>query len=429
MMKQAFAVPGFGRLFAGLAASMLGDSLMLIVLSMWVKELTGSNAAAGLTFVWLTLPALVGPAFGYLVDRVARRGFLVVANLLSALAMLPLLLVHDASDVWIIYLVALLYGVSFVVVPAALNGLLKDMLPADVLVEANASLAVTREAFRLVGPLAGASLFAFLGGGSVALADAVSFVVAATCVASIVVLESPHQHEPVHWWKGVTAGMAHIRRTPALLHGTLSLGICLLVVGFSESAIYAILDAFGKPVEFVGPVVSVQGVGAIVSGLLCSRVIRRIGEPASIVAGLSLLVVGLLGIAGAVRIWQLLAATVVLGAGLPLLIVAYNTLLQKQTPGHLMGRVSTTTEVLITTPQAVSIATGALLVTLLDYRVIFLLMAVGAAVAATYLAIALRGRLGAVETLAPAALIVVAAAGEAVGAQRETAARTRSTNS
>ena len=282
------------------------------------------------------------------------------------------------------------------------------------LVEANASLSVTREAFRLVGPLAGASLFAFVGGGSVALVDAATFVVAAICVASIVVLESRHEHEPVHWLKGMSAGMAHIRRTPVLLHGTLSLGICLLVVGFSESAIYAVVDAFGKPVEFVGPVVSVQGVGAVVGGLLCSRVIRRIGEPASIVAGLSLLVLGLLGVAGAVRIWQLLAATAVLGAGLPLLIVAYNTLLQKQTPGHLMGRVSTTTEVLITTPQALSIATGALLVTLLDYRVIFLLMAIGAAVAAGYLATVLRGRLGTVETIASPVPVPGGAAGEAV---------------
>lgn len=418
MMKQAFAVPGFGRLFAGLAASMLGDSLMLIVLSMWVKDLTGSNAAAGLTFVWLTLPALVGPAFGYLVDRVARRGFLVVANLLSALAMLPLLLVHDASDVWIIYLVALLYGVSFVVVPAALNGLLKDMLPAEVLVEANASLSVTREAFRLVGPLAGASLFALLGGGSVAVADAASFVAAAMCVATIVVVESNHQHESVPWWKGVSAGMAHIRRTPVLLHGTLSLGICLLVVGFSESAIYAIVDAFGKPVEFVGPVVSVQGVGAIVGGLLCSRVIRRIGEPASIVAGLALLVVGLLGVAGAVMIWQLLAATVVLGSGLPLLIVAYNTLLQKQTPGRLMGRVSTATEVLVTTPQALSIAIGALLVSLVDYRVMFALMCTGAVVATGYLLLTLRGRLGPVVAVsgAPNEEDIVQDTGEAVDA-------------
>ncbi len=150
-MRAAFGTPGFKRLYLGLTASMLGDSLMLIVLSMWVKQLTGSNGAAGLTFLWLTIPALMAPLFGYVVDRVPRRAFLVGVNLGSALAMMPLLLVRDASDVWIIYTVAFLYGVSFVVMPAALNGLLKDMLREEVLVEANASLSVTREALRLVG--------------------------------------------------------------------------------------------------------------------------------------------------------------------------------------------------------------------------------------------------------------------------------------
>lgn len=143
---------------------MFGDALMLIVLSMWVKKLTDSNGAAGLTFLFLTLPALVAPVFGYLVDRAPRRAFLVWANLGSAAGVLPLFLVEDASDVWIIYAVAFVYGVSFVVIPAALNGLLKEMLAPDVLVEANASLSVTREALRLVGPLAGAALFAAAGG-------------------------------------------------------------------------------------------------------------------------------------------------------------------------------------------------------------------------------------------------------------------------
>jgi MFS family permease len=152
-MRAAFGTTGFKRLYAGLAASMLGDSLMLIVLSMWVKKLTDSNGAAGLTFLWLTIPALLAPLFGYVVDRVPRRAFLVAVNLGSAVAMMPLLLVRDASDVWIIYTVAFFYGVSFVVVPAALNGLLKDMLAEEVLVEANASLSVTREALRLVGPI------------------------------------------------------------------------------------------------------------------------------------------------------------------------------------------------------------------------------------------------------------------------------------
>jgi MFS family permease len=375
---------------------------------MWVKKLTDSNGAAGLTFLWLTLPALAAPLFGYVVDRVPRKAFLICANLASALVVLPLFLVRDASDVWIIYAVAFCYGISFVVVPAALNGLLKDMLAEDVLVEANASLSVTREAFRLVGPLVGASLFAVLGGGVVAAVDAVTFVVAAVSVWSLAVVEHGDDQEPMHWRAEVMAGVNHIRRVPLLLHTTFSLSICLLVLGFSESAVYAVVDAFDKPVEFVGPVVTVQGVGAVISGLLSSRVIRAVGEPTAIAIGLLVLSAGLAGVAAANQLWLLLVATAVLGSGIPLLIVAYNTILQKQTPGRLMGRVSTATEVLITTPQALSIAVGALLVTIIDYRFIFLAMAAGTLAAAGYLVTALRGRLGPVagfETSLPGPVV------------------------
>lgn len=401
MIRAAFETRGFKRLYLGLAASMLGDSLMLIVLSMWVKKLTDSNGAAGLTFLWLTIPALMAPLFGYVVDRVPRRLFLVWANLGSALAVLPLFLVDDASDVWIIYTVAFLYGISFVVVPAALNGLLKDMLAEDVLVEANASLSVTREALRLVGPLAGASLFAVAGGGWVAAVDAVTFVLAALAVGSLKVVEEREEHPAMHWRAEVSAGVRHIRRTPTLLHTTLSLSICLLVLGFSESAIYAVIDAFDKPVEFVAQIVTVQGIGAVAGGLLASRVIRRLGEPRAMVAGLLALGAGLLGVVLATEVWMLLATTVAVGAGIPLLIVAYNTLLQKQTPGRLMGRVSTATEVLATTPQALSIAVGALLVSLVDYRMIFAAMTLGTVAAACYLATMLRGQLGTVPGQLP----------------------------
>jgi MFS family permease len=367
---------------------------MLIVLSMWVKKLTDSNGAAGLTFLWLTIPAFLAPLFGYVVDRVPRRTFLVWANLASALVVLPLFLVRDASDVWVVYAVAFGYGISFVVVPAALNGLLKDMLAEEVLVEANATLSVTREAFRLVGPLGGAMLFAVAGGAWVAAVDALTFAVAAVALLSLRVTEHREPHEPMHWRAEVSAGVNHIWRTPRLLHTTLSLSICLLVLGFTESAVYAVVDAFGKPPEFVGPVVTVQGIGAIVSGLLSSRVVKAVGEPRAVVLGLGTLALGLAGVAASHEIWQLMTSTVVLGAGIPVVIVAYSTLLQKETPGRLMGRVSTATEVLTTTPQALSIAVGALLVTLLDYRLLFVVMTVGAVLAAGYLVTALRGRLG-----------------------------------
>ncbi|MGZ8736132.1 MAG: MFS transporter [Nocardioides sp.] len=392
-MRRAFTVPGFGRLYIGTAASMVGDSLMLIVMSMWAKTLTGSNGAAGLTFLFLTLPALAGPLFGIVVDRVPRRPFLVVANVLSAFAMLPLLLVNGEEDLWLIYAVAFLYGISFVVVPAALNGLLKEMLTEDVLVEANASLSLTREALRLVGPVAGAAMFALGSGKMVAVIDALSFLVAAVVIWTIRLPEERPERVPMHWAAEVAEGARHIRRTPLLLHPTVALAMCLLVLGFSESALYAVVEAFDKPVEFVGPVLTVQGVGAIAAGVLVSRVIRRVGEPRTLVAGLLVLATGLAGIAAAQQVWQLLAGTVVLGAGIPLLIVAFNTILQKQTPGHLMGRVSTTTEVLTTTPQALSIALGALLVSVWDWRVIFSLMVAGTLAGAGYLVVALRGRM------------------------------------
>ena len=61
-MRRAFRQPGFARLYAGLTASMFGDSAMLLVLSMWVKALTGSNAQAGLTFFFMGIPALLAPS-------------------------------------------------------------------------------------------------------------------------------------------------------------------------------------------------------------------------------------------------------------------------------------------------------------------------------------------------------------------------------
>ena len=124
-MRQAFRAPGFTRLFAGLSTSMFGDAVMLLVLSMWVKQITGSNGAAGLTFFWMVVPALFAPAYGVLIDRARRKPLLVWGNVASAIAVLPLLLVHGRGEVWIVYTVAFLYGISFVVLPAALNGLLK----------------------------------------------------------------------------------------------------------------------------------------------------------------------------------------------------------------------------------------------------------------------------------------------------------------
>ena len=109
-------------------------------------------------------------------------------------------------------------------------------------------------------------------------------------------------------------------------------------------------------------------------------------------------------VAGVPVLWVVLVATVLLGYSLPLLIIAANTLIQVRTPNALMGRVSTATELLLGVPQAVSIALGALLVTLINYQWVYALMAVATSASVVYLTIALRGRLFTPEQQGQAAL-------------------------
>ena len=389
-MRQAFRQPGFTRLYAGLTTSMFGDSVMLLVLSMWVKTVTGSNALAGLTFFFMVIPVLFAPLLGPWIDRVERQPLLVWGHLASGVGVLPLVLVRGEGQVWIIWAVAMLYGLSFVVLPAALNGLLKELMPEEMLVDANSSLQTTKESFRLFGPLIGALLFTWLGGWAVAVLDASSFVLAAVVIATISVVEQAPEREESHFWHQMTAGMRHLAAEPVLKHVLIGFGLCILVFGFAESAVYALLDAFDKPAAWVSAIVTAQGVGAIGGGLSSSTVVRRIGEVAGCVVGLavaavSILVMGLVG-----QFWLVLAMATMMGAAMPLITVAFMTLVQRRTPLAIMGRVSVAAETVMAVPQAVSLALGSLLVVLLSYHVILSIMGVVTLLAATYIVMLLR---------------------------------------
>ncbi|WP_310963858.1 MFS transporter [Nocardioides terrisoli] len=408
-MRQAFALPGFRRLFVAMSTSMFGDAVMLLVLSMWVKSLTGSNGRAGFTFFWMVLPALFAPAYGIFLDRFRRRPMLVWSTLASALVLLPLLLVRDAGDVWIIYAVAFCYGISFVVVPASLNGLLKEMLPDETLVEANSSLQTVKEGYRLIGPLIGAGLFGWIGGGAVAVVDAASFLVAAAVIATLRVPEERPERSTEHWWAEMTGGVRHLVHEPVLKHVVAAFAITLFVLGYIEASIYALLDFYDKPVTFAGVIVTMQGIGAIAGGLTTSRWVRRLGEPGTVAVGLALLATSVLAIALTSTLAVVLVAVVLCGYSLPMLFVAFTTLLQRRTPQRLMGRVSAAAETLMGTPQAISLAVGAGLVAVLDFHVIFGVIGGVTALASAYLVVTLRSSLWAPQPVPVDSAVAVAA--------------------
>jgi MFS family permease len=384
-MRRVLARRDMRLYVAAQTLSMFGDTALWLALAVWAKTLTGSSAAAGMVIFGITAPGLFAPLSGLLADRVRRRPLLIVTNLATAVAVLPLLLVHDRGDVWIIYAVTVAYGFSFTVLGAGLSGLLATMLPEDELAEANGVMQTAREGLRLFAPLVGAGLFSAAGGGAVALLDVATFVIAAALLALMRVVEPAPAPRTGRLLAGITDGARHLRATIPLRQLTLASGVALLVIGFSETLTFEVAGTgLGREPSFVGVLIAVQGVGAVIGAASAAGLVRRFGE--GYLAGAGMLVFSLgvtLLMSGALPV--VLAGKVLFGAGIPWIIVGLFTLLQRLTPGPLQGRTYSAIDVLCNTPQTVSIALGALLVAFVDYRLLLLVEAVVVAAAGTWL--------------------------------------------
>jgi len=225
-------------------------------------------------------------------------------------------------------------------------------------------------------------LFAIAGGRWVATLDAATLV-----LASVVLLFLRHREvrvarEVVPFGVELTAGLLHLWRSPLLRRLALTTILFSVAIGMVEPTVYALVgDGLHRPPEFVGVLVSVQGAGAILGGVVVSGAIRRISEPSLIVVGLLVIAAG----AGLCSIPALPAAVLgfgLVGVGIPTLGVAIATLLQRCTPNAVMGRVAAGYDMIGTVPTTASIAVGAVLVGVWPYQAILGVSAVGCVAAA-----------------------------------------------
>src|ERR1700748_3243989 len=146
-----------GRLYLiGLAASLVGNSAMTLVAGIWVKSLTGSSARAGLVSALAYAPTLAGPVAGMIVDRVDRRRWLVVVNLVSAATILSLLAVRSAAGWWLIAVAMSVYGLEVVLIDPAEDALFAQIFSVAFRRRINGRRLAIQETGRLVAPLLGA---------------------------------------------------------------------------------------------------------------------------------------------------------------------------------------------------------------------------------------------------------------------------------
>jgi MFS family permease len=369
----------------GQTLSTLGDRAMWLAMGIYVKILTGSNAAAGLTVFCYFVGTLLGPLGGTAVDRFRRRPLLIVSNAVIGGLILLLLAVSGRGDVWLIYTVMFFYGAIGTVISAGGNALVGTMVEEELLAEANSALQTGSQGVRLIAPLLGAGLLSAVGAAGAIWADAASFFAA---IVALLLLES-HEEKPVpapqHFFAEVTEGIRHLLRTVELRQLVVAALLTVIAFGFVESVVYAVVGTglHRKP-EFLGYLMTAMGVGALAAASVAARLIRRLGEGLLVGLGMAAFAVGaLLLTSGALAV--VVVGIVLFGVSLPWINIGLITIIQKRTPPQLLGRAMAGFDFLTSPPQVLAIAGGAAMVADVSYRLMLVIMAALVGVAALYL--------------------------------------------
>jgi MFS family permease len=399
----------FGCIWIGGLISLTGDWMLLTALPVYIYQLTGSTLATGAMLAARVVPRIVlGSVAGVFVDRWNRRQTLIVANLLLALGLLPLLLVTSGEWLWLVYVVAFLQSAMAQLVTPALGALLPHLVHPRELIRANSLNALSNDISRLVGPALGGVLVSATGLAGVALLDSASFAVAAT-MAALTALDGRPPRAPISAvppsstrtaWAAVAQqwveGLGQVPRSRVLTVMFSFLAISAIGEGVMGSLFAPFVSTvLGGDAPAYGWIVSAQAIGGIVGSLLVSW--RGMILPPSRLLGLGALGLCLFDLMTFnyhviwPGIWPAIVFMAIVGAPIAAMVAGQTTLLQSATDDAYRGRVLGAFGAV----GALSTLIGALLGGLLGDRAGIVMMlniqGLGYGTAAVIVLIALRG--------------------------------------
>src|ERR1700727_879738 len=216
----AFAVPNFRRFVAGQTISLVGSWTETVAQAILVLQLTHSGVWLGLATAARYAPVLLlTPYAGVIVDRYDKRRILLFTQsaLATASLVLGLLVVAGAIRLWIVFAVALAFGVATALDNPARLAFVPEMVGRRLTRNAVTLNSTLVNVGRGAGPIVAAALVATVGVGWCFVANAASF---AAVICSLLILDGSQLHPsaPVRRVRGqLRQGLAYARTVPEIL--------------------------------------------------------------------------------------------------------------------------------------------------------------------------------------------------------------------
>ncbi|MCG8547577.1 MAG: MFS transporter, partial [Alphaproteobacteria bacterium] len=270
--------PNFRIYFVAQVGSNIGAWIQITAENWLVLRLTDSGLALGITNALQFGPILIfGLYGGVIADRVDRRRLLIVTqSVLALLAVaLGLLVVTDLIRLWMIWVAALLLGLTMAVDRPALLAFIKDLVGEEDLPNAVALNNAAISSGRMIGPVTSGLLIASFGMAPSFFINAVSF---GLVVLVLLALDTTRLHatEPAERRAGqVRETLSHIRQDRVLLLTVIAMSAVFIAAYNFQVMVpllaYRVLDGSS---ELFGLVMSCLGLGAVTGSLLIASWVK-----------------------------------------------------------------------------------------------------------------------------------------------------------
>ena len=344
-IRTALGRPGLRLLLGAGLVSLTGDWVLRVGLAYYIYVLTGSTLASALMLLASFIPQIVLSSLaGVFVDRWDSKRTMIAANLLLAVGLLPLIAVHGARQVWIIYAVVAVQSCVQQFFTPAQQSLLPALVDDSSLVTANALNGQAGDVSRLAGSAAGGILAAAGGIAALTFTDIASFLLAAVLISRIA---GQRRSRPAaeakrtvgarltelraEWADGLRlAGRQRVLRVVLIFLAVTCVGEGIMATLFAPF-VRSVLHGTGP--DF-GIIVSAQAIGGIAGGLVAASIGNRARASwlfgwGAVAFGAIDLVMFLYPLAW-VAVWPAVVCMIVVGLPGALMLAGAMTLIQRE---------------------------------------------------------------------------------------------------
>jgi MFS family permease len=319
----------------------VGYHMLVVAVGWQLYALTGNPLDLGLVGLIQFIPAmLLFLVVGQVTDRYDRRLLLLACQAIEVVAAAALLIaaltVTTSRD--LILGVAFILGIARAFEVTVMQIMVPSLVPLPLVPRAVAASASANQVATITGPAIGGFLYA--AGAPVVYGACLTLFATAALLTLMIRLERAAPRREPMTLAAIFAGLAFIRRSPAIL-GVISLDLFAVLLG----GVTALLPVFARDVFDAGPwalglLRAAPGIGALMMALALTRWPIERGAGKMMFAAVAGFGLSTLVFALSDNFVIALAALVVLGASDMVSVVLRMTLVQLGTPDEVRGRVT-----------------------------------------------------------------------------------------